>query len=82
MNQVYSNLFKRAQLENNYNSQNTKAMESWPRFGIICFIYHVKSFLRIDYHFFDCSIKRRELGGAKNIFRLIVEYYSKKCFEP
>ena len=28
MNQVYSNLFKTAQLENNYNSQNTKAMES------------------------------------------------------
>ena len=53
MNQVYSNLFKTAQLENNYNCQNTKAMESWPRFGIICFIYHVKSFLRMDYHFYD-----------------------------
>ena len=42
-----------------------KAMDSWPSEGIICFIYHVKSFLRMDYHFYDWSIKRQELGGAK-----------------
>ena len=65
MNQVSCNLFKTAQLEDNFNSQNTKAMDSWPSEGIICFIYHVKSFLRMDFHFYDWSIKRQELGGAK-----------------
>ena len=44
MNQVSSNLFETAQIENNFNSQNTKAMDSWPSEGIICFIYHVKFF--------------------------------------
>ena len=77
MNQVSCNLFKTAQLEDNFNSQNTKAMDSWPSEGIIWLIYHVKSFLRMDYQFYDSSIKRRDLEGAYNIFRLLVEYYSK-----
>ena len=73
MNQVSSNLFETAQIENNFNSQNTKAMDSWPSEGIICFIYHVKFFLRMNYHFYDGSIKRRDLGGAKNIIKLLLE---------
>ena len=81
MNQVSSYLFEATQLENNFNSKKDNGCMTngcMTSEGIICFIYHGKSFLRMDYHFYDWSIKRRELADAKHIFRLLVEYYSKK----